>query len=255
MIDLSILLPSIRWHQVATLLDSINHAFAGSWELIIVGPFDPKAYNLYDEHIKFVQDYGSPTRCTNIALEQASGKLVTWMADDGIYLKDGLNLAITHLLSFPVNIKNVVTCKYYEGVVNNEQAGDDYWRINNAIGTRTTYVPWSYLVFNLPIMYTEYLKELGGFDCRFEASNGGHIDLAVRAQRDGAIVHLYYEPIAHFQHMKDTSGDHAPIHHAHLDHDEPLYRTIYNDPKCINRTKIDLNNWKNSPARWHRRFG
>jgi hypothetical protein len=79
--------------------------------------------------------------------------------------------------------------------------------------------------------------------------------MAMRTQRDGAKIHLIDLIMSQCGHMPGTSGDHAPMHYAQLDHDEPLFRSIYSDPNCVNRIKIDINNWKNSPERWVRRFG
>ena len=50
------------------------------------------------------------------------------------------------------------------------------------------------------------------------------------------------------------TGDHAPIHVAQLGHDEPLFRALYDDENSLNRTTIELDNWKSSPERWDKRF-
>lgn len=256
--DLSILLPSIRWYNLQALLDSIEKSYSGTFELIVVGPNNPADCGINDPRVKFVKDFGSPSRCENIALEQAVGKLTTWAADDGIFLPNGLNLAVAYLLYLGSETTNpektIVTCKYFEGPVNPAMAEEAYYMINNAGSTRAAFIPNSYYVLNLPIMYTNYLKSLGGLDSMFETTAMAHIDLAVRAQRDGAIVHLYTEPIFSCSHMPDVSGDHAPIHHSQIGHDEPLFRKLYSSPECVNRIKVDSDNWKAAPAKWARRF-
>ena len=51
-----------------------------------------------------------------------------------------------------------------------------------------------------------------------------------------------------------TSGDHAPIHHAQLEHDQPFYATIWKSSNCLDRIVIDYDNWKKVPSIWNRRF-
>ena len=94
--------------------------------------------------------------------------------------------------------------------------------------------------------------ELGGWDCRFEAPALALTDWAIRAQRDGARFVL--ADIKMFSLGFDTTSEgHGAISEAFTQNDLPLYRSIYDDPECINRVKIDFDNWKNSPEEWERR--
>ena len=114
--------------------------------------------------------------------------------------------------------------------------------------------PNHFLIFNSVILQTQYFKDLGGFDCRFEACPMAFVDFGARAQLDGMDAHLT-DVVFECTQFPGTSGDHAPIHHAQLDHDQPLYAEIWNQAGCLNRIKLDINNWKEAPEVWTRRFG
>ena len=72
-------------------------------------------------------------------------------------------------------------------------------------------------------------------------------------QRDGANVVLG-EYLIHATLLYGPLGDHAPIHHSFYEHERPLFKFIYSDPNVVNRVKIDINNWNDSPSVWTRRF-
>ena len=80
------------------------------------------------------------------------------------------------------------------------------------------------------------------------------MDFAIRTQRAGSEYFMIPHPIFTCSHMPGTTGDHAPVHYAQLEHDQPLLKEIYNNPDCLNRVKIDINNWKGAEKRWNRRF-
>ena len=100
-------------------------------------------------------------------------------------------------------------------------------------------------------MSRTYLEYLGGFDCQFDVTCIGHTELAVRAQLDGCSVINAGFKIGGLRHLPDTTGDHGPVHHAQLSHDHPLF-----DQKTQGsmEQRIRMDNWKNSPAVWDRRF-
>ena len=135
-----------------------------------------------------------------------------------------------------------------------ELSKDFYYRITHASGLRATQIPNDYWILNVGLMKTSYVKEMGGWDTMFEVTTISHMDFAVRTQRNGSTYYMFEKPIFICTHMPGTSGDHAPVHYAHIGHDEPLFRRIYNDPNSVSRIKIDLDNWKQSPEVWKRRF-
>lgn len=46
----------------------------------------------------------------------------------------------------------------------------------------------------------------------------------------------------------------GPIHHAQLEHDQPLFKQIWNDPEAQDRIEVEINNWQKSPKIWEKRF-
>ena len=77
-------------------------------------------------------------------------------------------------------------------------------------------------------------------------------DLSLRLQIHGARGHLQNVPFFTSTHLPEHLGDHGPIHDAQTIHDMPLFIEIWKTQ--LNRTLIQLDNWKNCPERWERRF-
>jgi len=261
---LSVILPGIRVHNWKTFYDSICKSFSGLFELIIISPYSlPKELEQFD-NIKIIKDLGSPSRCQQIGLENSEGEFITWGADDGYFLDDSLDKVFEYWEKNCTIDTDIITCKYFEGEANQqgilhstgqtELSKDFYYKINHANGLRSCFIPDDYWILNVGVIKTSYAKEMGGWDTRFEATSVSHMDFAVRTQRNNSRFFMMKQPIFTCGHTPGTSGDHAPVHYAHTLNDEPLFRKIYNSSSCMDRVKIDLNNWKNSPALWKRRF-
>jgi hypothetical protein len=201
-------------------------------------------------NVKYIKDMGSPMRASCIGANLAEGKYFTWIADDGIVFSQTIKNAVS-LLDNDINGRLVVVTKYLEACT--EVHPDSYYRLTNAY-PKSPYLPDDWWIFNTALMHTDYYDYLGGWDTIFEACPLGHADLAARAQRDGCTTVMLPEPLLDCDHMPGASGDHGPVCHAHTEHDEPLYASIYRSEGCVNRTRIDINNWKKSPTVWNRRF-
>ena len=252
---LSIILPGIRRYNWNSFYQSILRSFSDTFELIIVSPHELPKELAQINNIKLILDKGSPARCQQIALTHCTGEYVTWGADDGVFLNKKLDQAIKFWEENSTCNKDIVTCKYTEGSnYSPDMLEDFYYKINHASGLRSEYVPDDYWVLNVGILKTEYAKELGGWDSQFQVTTISHMDFAVRTQRNGSKYFMLKEPIFVCDHMPGTMGDHGPVHFAHIEDDEPLFRQIYNKPESVERIKIDLDNWKNSPEVWKRRF-
>ncbi len=244
---LSIVLPAIRSHKWQSMYDSIQLDFP--WELIIASPY-PLPNGFPDHNVKHINDWGSPMRASCMAANLAEGKYITWIADDATVFSDTVKKSI-NILESNINGRLVVVTKYLEACT--EVHPDWYYRLHVAY-PKSPFLPEDWWIFNTALMHRDYYDYLGGWDCSFEACPLGHADLAARAQRDGCETVLIQDPLLNCEHMPGTSGDHGPVCHAHVEHDEPLYKSIYLSPDCIHRTRIDINNWKKSPSRWKRRF-
>jgi hypothetical protein len=263
---LSIILPGIRKDNWLKFYESVVDSFDGTFEVVIVSPYDRLPEELRDlKNIVHIKDLGAPARCQQIALVNCTGEFVTWGADDGYFLPNKLTEAVKYWEENAASPIDIVTCKYFEGEKNQqgvlhstgetELSQDFYYKLNNAAGLRSAFIPDDYWILNVGILKTAYAKALGGWDSMFEVTAVSHADFAVRTQRNGSKYHMLPEPIFACTHMPGTTGDHAPVHYGHIQHDEPLFRKIYQSAQGISRTKIDINNWQQSPPVWRRRYG
>ena len=256
MYDLSVCLTAIRDDNWLRLHDSIVESVGDyTFELIFCGPHEDLPDELDGlDNVSCIQDFGPPTRCQQRSMLEASGRYLTWTADDGWFLPGKLAECIDMLDTMEAEKKCVVT-QYNEG--DHDGLGDpgaNMYCINSHDPVRSTHYPNDFLIFNSVILQTQYFKDLGGFDCRFEACPMAFVDFGARAQLDGMEAQLTGVVFECTQ-FPGTSGDHAPIHHAQLDHDQPLYAEIWQDASCLDRITLDINNWKEAPELWTRRFG
>jgi len=186
-------------------------------------------------------------------MKKASGRYITWTADDGWFLPDGLAECIQELDDNPLEKKCIVT-QYNEGGQDGlGPVENNMYCINTHRDVRSSFYPDHFLVFNSVVLPTQYFHDLGGFDCRFEVCPMAFVDFGARAQLDGIDVTLQ-SAIFECTHSPGEEGDHAPIHHAQLEHDSPLYRTIWSEVSCLERIKIDYDNWQETTPVWGRRF-
>jgi len=251
-VAISVLLPAIRKDNWVKLYNSLKESTSRNFELIIIGPYSlpPELQNI--KCIKYIKDYGNPVRASQIGAMVAEGKYITWAADDGVFLEGALERAIDYLESKPdKHMKDVVINNYFEA---GKVLPEHVLKLKVAY-PHGNFIPDDWYIFNVATMHTDFFYELGGYDCRYEACPFAHSDLAVRAQRSGAEVHVHNEAMLRCGHMPGTTGDHAPIHFAQLTHDQQLYTDTYDNPRSVDRINIDLENWKDAPSIWERRFG
>lgn len=253
MINLSIILPSIRSHKLVDHFQSILGSCKNySFELIVCSPYKIPKELLEKENVHYIQDWGNPVRCQCLCAVKATGKYLTWSSDDSLFFPNSLDIAISELEKMGENEKNVVAIKYREGTGENMEK-DDYYKLKLAY-PNCKYIDDSWVIFNAAIMHTDYYKELGGFDARFETTAVSHADLAARAQIDKAAVKLLNLNLLYCEHMPGETFDHGPIHRGGLYNDHPLYREIYNNSSCLNRVRIPLTNYLDVPSVWKERF-
>lgn len=247
---ISILCPGIRNHNWKRLYDSISEATRESWEIVFVGPY-PLPDELQDKsNITYIQDFGSPIRCQQIALVHSNAKYINWAADDGYFLIDSLDIGLSL-----VGGKNIVMQKYQEGSEDTTIfKKEEYYLLSKHNATQTKYIPSHYFGLNVGIVERDILFDIGGWDCEFEACPMSHADLSVRLQALGHEFTIQEEIAFTCSHMPGVSGDHGPIHYAQITHDEPLFKAKYSVPITIENLKIDINNWEKADKIWTRRF-
>jgi hypothetical protein len=255
---ISVVMPAIRPNQWLDVYNSLAKSTKRSFELIIVSPY-PLPKELADKrNVKHVKDFGSPVRASCIGAMLCEGKYVyANHADDAYFIEGAMDFNIDFLESMGNDIKNVVACKYSESenLTNVTRYHDDsYYKLVNAYPIDRKFVPADWWIFNVVIWHRAYFDKFGGFDCRFQVCPMAHGDLAVRAQKDGAIVKMSPYPLVYCNHMPGISGDHAPIHYAQTLQDDPAFREKFKDGIEDVPISLDVMSWKKAPSVWLNRF-
>jgi len=248
--ELSILMPAIRPERWVDLYKSILSSTKRKFEIILVSPYALPKELEKGSNIKYVKDFGSPNRCFNIALMLAEGKYCTWGADDGLYQPGVLDKAI-NILEETDGEKTIISMATIEAA---RHYSEEFCFINKHDEIKSPFIPDDYRLLALGMIRTNYFKKLGGVNCMFEAHAMGHLDLSIRAQNDGADFIFLKDIAMKLTHMPGTSGDHAPMHYAQVEHDEDLYRKLYRDKDYKPVNCLNIWEWKESPAVWTRRF-
>lgn len=255
MIKLSVLVPGIRPHNWLKLYKSIEESFSGEFEVIFVGPYDlPEELEKYD-NVSFFKCMRSPIASQQIALIESSGELISWAADDGIYLPGTLDIAVQSLENEPYT--TIVTARYYEGNDPNGNMSDDwYYTLWNHDTMQLPGVPKTCKMLNCGVINRALLIQLGGWDAySFQVCPLAYTDFAVRAHKFGSKFILQKEVMFSCGHQPGESGDHGPIHRAQTYRDQPMFSGIYSTPAIyLTRQNISLNNWERSEEVWGERF-
>lgn len=255
--DISIVMPAIRREKWENFYDSVERSTKRPFELIIVGPYAPigKLGSLYN--VKYIQDFGCPTRCANLGLLFCEGNIFFGlMADDAILNEGSLDKYLSDFESMEPNIRNIISCRSTEGVNGTEKKvhGIDYYTVNGSSATYSPFIPNDWLIMNGAIAYTSYIQYLGGWDSEFQGLAMAVTDLAIRAQINGAKIKFSEEILFDLDHLPGTTGDHAPIHFSQILEDEPKFKQKYNQPLSNIAPRIDIMNWRLRDSVWKRRF-
>lgn len=267
--NLSICVPSYHPEKIPQLLFSISKNYHKNFELIICGPnvsnkienFShlhlDNSYDNINDRLIYIQDFGSPARCCNIAAERATGKYITFIADDATYLNMSIARAIIKMDKWAEK-DHVVICKYVEGNMPwwmmTLEWGQPGYTIQSAYG-RYKYIHPDWWHFNSAYYHTSYFKEMGGYDsAMFETPHWASTDLAARCQKNGCTLELMDEPCFVVTHNPNNQGTHEAICQAH-NTDEQVFKAIYDHTETSNLIlrKVPFDNWKNASEKWIRR--
>jgi len=247
--NLSIVLPGIRTQNWGALYRSAAESVGSqfTWEMIIVGPNPPPVPNTPD-NFKFIKDFGAPARAAQRGVGIAQGEYMTWASDDGVFLPNALAECL-HLI-IPKDRCDAITIRYREG---GNFPPNQYWDAHHHADLRLPGVPDHYQIAPVAMYKTEYFKELGGWDCRFEHLNMCCHDLAFRVQNDGG--YFYLSPTEVMSCTWDVNTvEYQPIRRAYEENDAPLFKEMYSQDQS-ERLIIPFDNWKDSPEVWEKRFG
>lgn len=248
---ITFIVPGIRPHNWHRIYDSITQSTKREFEIIFVGPYDLPESLKYFPNVSYIKDFGNPVRCQQLGLLRAKGDVVLPHADDAFFPPDALDVLLDKFYEVK-DPKRAVAAKYLEGGTQ-DGAHDSYYRLNGSTWTASPNFQEDWWLGNLLFLYTDYTKEIGGWDCNFETTFYSHTDLAVRVQADGVTINMMDLVLTECEHMPGETGDHGPIHRAHVFHDHPLFLQMYSDPISLTR-EVRLDNWERAPEVWERRF-
>lgn len=248
---LSVLCPAIRPINWERLFYSIEKSFSGDFELILISPLDLPEELRNEPRIKLIKSFASPMVCQQMALIEARGEYITWAADDGVFCDGALDLAFSKLDG---DYKTVIMGKYIEGdQFGTSMLNNEYYILSNHKASNFSFIEPGRWMLNVGIVSKKVLEEVGGWDCEFEVCPMAFNDLSIRLQRYGCKYIIQDEIMFRCSHMGGTSGDHAPIHNAQIQHDEPLFWEKFRH-NGHTRIKIDINNHEKQSKVWKRRF-
>ena len=256
MFDISVFMPAIRTHNWLMLYGSLqNSCKKHSFELVMVSPFDLPEDMKHFKNIKLIKDYGAPSRCAQIAALHCEGKLVYHCVDDAIFLPNAIDKAIEQYNEI-CGKKDVINMRYREGV---DYCGQSmpmgYWHAWFHDPLRLPGILPHYKISCHHMLDSEYFKELGGYDCQYEYVNHGLHDLMFRIQADGGKLYDSSVDVTTCDHYINKTVDHGPVADAQDQHDRPKFDELYSQNNIAQkRIYIDLDNWKNCPEVWDRRF-
>jgi hypothetical protein len=254
--DVTLIVPGIRTQFWEKMYDSLSPSFGSkTFEVIFVGPNDcPQALTEKD-NVTFIKDFGHPNRCQQIAASKASGKYISWFADDAVAKPGAYEIVINSLEGLTEN--DAACCKFLESDNPSPSMwGDDYYHVNNSTWTRCDFIQNDQLIMNVGVVHEKVFREIGGFDTNlFECTAMAHSDLAIRLTHIGVKIHLFNLIVMHCGFTPGDSGDHGPVFAAHHDSDIPNFRNLYSSKGSLGRSRIEFDNWKSTEAKWSRRFG
>jgi len=260
---LTVLCPAIRTERWVGMYNSIDKAFSGTWELIIIS-----SKQLPDElkdkpNINLVYSRRSPMGKQQEGLVQAKGEYITVVSDDSVFFEGALDKV------FADGIKEDITVmKYLEGP---EFEFPRIHQIENPIQGRTNYdfmksdyyywtdthdsskmrgIPHHSPILSVALIKRDLLIGIGGWECKFSSQAVGNNDLAARLMINGCKYEIKDIVVSKCGYMEEGSGDHGPIHYAQLEEDQPRLEALYRN--ITDRKVIDIDNWKKTPEVWAR---
>lgn len=254
---LSLIISGIRNEKWIDLYNQMEKSCnRHEYEIIFCSPYDLPAELSSKENIKYIRDFGTPSRCIQLSSTYAEGKYIAILSDDAIIMEEAFSNIIDDIEDCDDPYKNIIALRYTEGYNFKANINDfclSYWNARFHGDLRLDGIEENWKICIMFLMNLQRFKELGGIDCRFEHYNLNLHDLAFRAQRDGSKIIVSRE----FVSAQDFNpNNNSPLMVAYHENDKPLFLSIYSDKNtALQRPiNIDYDNWKQQPAKWHRRF-
>lgn len=249
MMKLSMIVPSIRSENLVAFEKSVFESFPGEYELIIISPYKCIPGFLGCPYIKWIESHASPTVCQQIGLIAAQGQYVCFGWDDGLYEPFAIDRMFEQL-----EPNTAISGRYIEGdLAPDYMRSEKYYKIITHDKAHSPYLDKDYLLLNTGLIPRETLLAIGGFDCRFESTGISALDMAIRLQLHGVRIILSNNIVLKCSWLPGDAGDHGPVDEA-VNSDFSLLHKKYRQPVFHKRIIIDIDNYKQQPLIWERRF-
>lgn len=249
---ISLFLPTIRPHLLEKWYESLDKSCSLDFQVVFSGPFSIPDALREKSNVKYINTYASPTKAAHLAALECDGELIFHCTDDLIFLDNSIDEAID---LYDNNSFDIMNMRYVESEnhQNKQSFPLFYWTVANSCQLQT--LPPHWLTGAHFLCRKSLFVEMGGFDCQFEYLTHAAKDFLIRAQFEGASFTHSPKDIS----TADWSGashssDHKPIEIGQTFFDKPLYDRLWLT-EYSTRRKIDINNYRNCPDIWSRRFG
>jgi hypothetical protein len=258
MVELSIIVPGVRKENWDLLYQQTEQACKNhTFEMIFAGPHQPSDFLLSKSNVSSIIDFGTPSRCLQIAAANVKGKFITWLADDAHVIENSIDSALELLKSKNAE-KDIICMRYIEGENRNGNPAnfaDFYWVAWTHPDLQLEGVEKSWKIPCVMMISSDYFRNMGGLDCDFEHINFNVHDLAFRSQRNGSVVHMSPDFIMNCDWEPHRNASNSPVIAAYPS-DKARFQSKYFSKYEVSKNpiRIDFNNWKNSPEKWFRRF-
>lgn len=251
--DLSVIIPGIRNEHWVTLRDHVAHACRRyKYEIIFSGPKPLPEPLQNDLNVKYIKNYGSPTRALHLATLISEGRFFTWLSDDAHLYPDSMDLSLDLLLSRNPQ-KDIVCMRYTEGV--NHSGGEfapSYWVAGTHPDLHAPAVDRNWKIPIVMLLSLERYRDLGGFDHGYHHLNMNLHDFAFRAQMDGTEVLMSPTQVQNCDFEENRTPENSPIIAAFWNNDRPRFWQQYAVPG-ERPIRIDPENWRESSPVWELR--
>ena len=255
---LSVILPTIRLERLNSWFERFTKSYTGEYEIIFISPYDYLPGEWSKKDAFWVRDWGSPVRCQQLGLLRCTGSLIHRAVDDSLYLPGELDKCVDIISQVGTEEQRdvVMNLRFTEGSgqTHRDMFAEEFYTFGYHWGAQTPYTPFNFQIINFGIYPREMITSIGGWDCYFETPAYAELDLSLRLQFLDNVVIMSPNTVLKCDWIPGDTGDHAPIHYGCQD-DIGRFKDRYSTREYEDMLPIDINNWKNSPERWERRFG
>lgn len=257
MYKISLIIPSIHPESWVKSLEMMGLACRdNSFQIIGVGPYLPPKTLEGEKSFRYLTDYGSPSRCLQAASLICEGEYITWCPDDA-RIENGAFDACVDFFEKNLTENDGICVKYSEGqnYTGNQADNNNYWMAYTHDGLRQPGVRYGWFGSAVFFYKKTLFDKFGGLDCSFEHINLNAHDLSFRIQaKGGRIVPSPVKVLSVDWNPDSTRPIYKPIFDSYYQNDEPLFKRIYSDTMVAFNREIKLDNWKDTPTIWKRRF-